>query len=61
MPKPRLATSDRRCRCCGMIVVHQSTMYNIEHHYYDYGGDGRKRLYCSKRCLLKGAREEEDG
>lgn len=60
MPKLRLANSDRRCRCCGRIVIHQLTRYDIEQHYYDYARDGRKRLYCSKRCLVKGVREEEE-
>jgi hypothetical protein len=59
MPKLRFATSDRRCRCCGMIVIHQSTSYDIEHYYYDFDRNGRRRLYCSKRCLVKGEREED--
>jgi hypothetical protein len=55
MPKLRFARSDKRCRCCGRIVVHRLTSYDLEHHYHDE----RDRLYCSKRCLLKKTREED--
>jgi hypothetical protein len=61
MPKLRLAKNDKRCRCCGRIVIHQFDSYDLDQHYYDYDSEGRKRLYCSRRCLLKGERETEDG
>lgn len=59
MPRLLFARSDKRCRCCGLIVIHQGSSYDLEHYYFDYDSDGRRRIYCSKRCLMKGGEDDD--